>query len=27
MSLTPAQWEELQRRRANAAGTWSPPAA
>ncbi len=27
MWLTPAQWEELQRRRANAAGTWSPPAA
>jgi hypothetical protein len=27
MSLTPAQWEELQRRRANAAGTWSSPAA
>jgi len=27
MALTRAQWEALQRRRANAAGTWSPPAA
>jgi hypothetical protein len=27
MSLTRAQWDELQRRRANVAGTWSAPAA